>query len=48
MAQFSKNKVIEHEKRVLIFSTILCETFLIPSSIERDMIKRTVDVLLFM
>jgi hypothetical protein len=32
-------KVIEHKKHALIFSTVLSETFLIPSMIEQDIIK---------
>ena len=36
---FRKTKVSEHKMRVLIFSTILSETFLILRRNERDMIK---------
>jgi len=46
MAQFKKKKVTEHKKCVLIFSAILPETLLIPSSSERDMINA--GILLFM
>ena len=38
-AQFSKKKVINHEKCYLIFSKIFSETFLILRRIVRDMIK---------
>ena len=34
---FRKNKITEHKMRVLIFSTILSETFLIVRRTERDM-----------
>jgi hypothetical protein len=37
-ARFSKKKVIEHKMCVLIFSAILCETFIIISGTEWDMI----------
>ena len=41
MAQFSEEKkFIEYKMHVLIFCTILSEKFLIPSRIERDMIKK--------
>ena len=36
---FFEKKNIEHNLRVLIFSTILSETFLILTRTERDMIK---------
>jgi hypothetical protein len=38
MPKLSK-KVIEHKMCVLIFCTTLCETFIIPSRIQRDSIR---------
>jgi len=37
-AQFSKKKITEHKMCVLIFSTLLSETFLILRIIQRDII----------